>query len=97
MAYLAKALVVFPGGFGTLDELLELLTLIQTGKIKKSIPVVLFGSEFWSKVINWDYLVQMGTIQKDDLDLFFITDSVSKAFEYITKKITAADFRGPNF
>jgi uncharacterized protein (TIGR00730 family) len=97
MAYLAKAMVVFPGGFGTLDELLELLTLIQTGKIKKSIPIVLFGSEFWSNVINWDYLVKIGTIQKEDLDLFFISDSVNKAFDYITNKITVANFRGPNF
>ncbi|NOZ03289.1 MAG: TIGR00730 family Rossman fold protein [FCB group bacterium] len=97
MAYLAKALVAFPGGFGTLDELMEILTLLQTGKIKKRIPIVLFGSEYWNQVINWDYLVKIGTIDKEDMDLFKICDDVREAFNYITKEITKAKFKGPNF
>jgi uncharacterized protein (TIGR00730 family) len=97
MAYLAKALVVFPGGFGTLDELMELLTLMQTKKIKKRIPVVLYGEEFWSKVVNWEYLVSIGTIEKRDLNLFRIINSVNDAFHYITEEIAKADFKGPNF
>jgi uncharacterized protein (TIGR00730 family) len=93
----ARALVVFPGGFGTLDELMELLTLIQTKKIKKRIPVVLYGEEFWSKVVNWEYLVSIGTIEKRDLNLFRIINSVNDAFHYITEEIAKADFKGPNF
>ena len=96
MAYLAKALVVFPGGFGTLDELMEILTLIQTKKIKKSIPIVLYGKEFWDNVVNWDYLLKAGTISKKDLDLFTICDSVEDAFMFLTTKITGTH-TGPNF
>ena len=65
-AYLAKAMVVFPGGFGTFDELFELLTLIQTGKIGKSLPVVLYGREFWDEVFNLDALVEWGLVRKRD-------------------------------
>jgi hypothetical protein len=97
MAYLAKALVVFPGGFGTLDELMELLTLLQTRKIKKRIPIVLFGSEYWKQVINWDYLVKIGAIDRKDLKLFKIYDSVDDAFEYLTDEISKSQFKGPNF
>ena len=96
MAYLAKALVVFPGGFGTLDELMEILTLIQTKKIKKSIPIVLYGKEFWENVVHWDYLLKAGTISKKDLDLFTICDSVEDAFTFLTSKITGTH-TGPNF
>ena len=96
MAYLAKALVVFPGGFGTLDELMEILTLIQTKKIKKSIPIVLYGKEFWENVVNWNYLLKAGTISKKDLDLFTICDSVEDTFSFLTTKITGAH-TGPNF
>ena len=96
MAYLAKALVVFPGGFGTLDELMEILTLIQTKKIKKSIPIVLYGKEFWENVVNWNYLLKAGTISKKDLDLFTICDSVEDAFSFLTTKITGTH-TGPNF
>ncbi len=70
-SYLAKALVIMPGGFGTLDEFFEVLTLIQTGKIKKNLPIVLFGKEYWNKLINFETLVEFGTINKEDLDLFF--------------------------
>lgn len=96
MAYLAKALVVFPGGFGTLDELMEILTLIQTKKIKKSIPIVLYGKEFWENVVNWNYLLKAGTISKKDLDLFTICDSVEDTFSFLTTKITGTH-TGPNF
>ena len=96
MAYLAKALVVFPGGFGTLDELMEILTLIQTKKIKKSIPIVLYGKNFWDNTINWKYLIKAGTVSKKDLDLFTICDSVEDAFTFLTTKITGTH-TGPNF
>jgi uncharacterized protein (TIGR00730 family) len=86
-AYLAKAMVIMPGGYGTLDELMEILTLIQTGKIKKRMPIVLFGAEFWNQVIDFDKLVEFGTINASDLDLFLRTDSVDEAFEYITGQL----------
>ena len=95
--YLAKALVVFPGGFGTLDELMELLTLIQTGKIIKKIPIVLYDSTFWNNVVNWDYLVEAGTISKSDLSLFETCDTVDEAYKYLTKHITKHQLKGPNF
>jgi uncharacterized protein (TIGR00730 family) len=86
-AYLAKAIVVMPGGYGTLDELMETLTLVQTGKIKKRMPIVLFGAEFWNQVIDFDKLVEFGTVSESDLDLFLRTDSVDEAFEYITGQL----------
>ena len=85
--YLAKAVVVMPGGFGTLDELFELLTLVQTQKIKKKMPIVLFGSHYWSEVINVEALARYGTISPEDLDLFFRTDSVDEAYDYITEQL----------
>jgi len=78
----AKALVAFPGGFGTLDELFEVLTLVQTGKSKR-VPIVLFGSDFWTRVINFDVLVEEGTISAKDLALFHITDDPQDAWDYI--------------
>ena len=95
--YLAKALVVWPGGFGTLDELMELLTLIQTKKIKKRLPIVLYGTEFWNSVVNWDYLIECGTISEEDLKLFFISDSVEDAYNYIVRFIEEYKLKGPNF
>ena len=86
-SYLSKALVIMPGGFGTLDEFFEILTLIQTGKIKKSLPIVLFGKEYWNQLINFETLVEYGTINRKDLDLFFLTSSVDDAFEYITSSL----------
>ncbi|MGM0561576.1 MAG: LOG family protein [Pseudomonadota bacterium] len=82
--YLAKAVIAMPGGFGTLDELFELLTLVQTNKMKKQIPIVLFGSEFWDEVFNLETMVRHGTINKEDLNLFYRTDSVDAAYDYIT-------------
>ena len=83
-AYLAKAVVVFPGGFGTLDELFELLTLRQTQKMRKHLPVVLYGSAYWQEVINFDALIQHGMINPDDVQIFHVTDSVDDAFTYLT-------------
>ena len=96
-AYLAKAVVVMPGGFGTLDELFELLTLIQTRKIRKHLPVVLYGSRYWADIIDLKALERYGTIDAADLDLFFRTDSVDEAFDYITEqlKVYAMETPGP--
>ncbi|MEP3073456.1 LOG family protein [Maricaulis sp.] len=85
--YLAKALVLMPGGFGTMDELFETLTLLQTGKIKKRVPVVLFGTEYWDRVMNLETMVEFGTIDAKDLDLIYRTDSVDDAFAYITREL----------
>jgi uncharacterized protein (TIGR00730 family) len=78
--YLAKALVVFPGGFGTMDELFELLTLVQTGKIHKTLCVVMFGSEYWDEVLNFDRMVDWGVVSPEDLNLFHKVDDVETAF-----------------
>ena len=95
--YLAKALIVWPGGFGTLDELMELLTLIQTEKIKKRLPIVLYGKEFWEKVVNWDYLVDIGTISPEDLNLFYISNDIDDTFNYVTSFIMKKQLKVPNF
>lgn len=87
-AYLAKAVVMFPGGFGTLDELFEILTLLQTRKIRKRLPVVLYGSEFWDRIVDFDALVEIGTISADDLDLFYRCDNVDDAYSYIVRELT---------
>ncbi len=87
--YLAKAIVVFPGGFGTLDELFEVLTLIQTGKLKKRMPVVLYGRPFWDDVIDFDAMVRHGTITEGDLNLFRITESLDEAFDFLTAQLKA--------
>lgn len=85
--YPAKALVVFPGGFGTMDELFEVLTLIQTKMPRKAMPVILFGKEFWDEVINFDSLVRWGVVSPQDLEIFYKTDSIDDAFEYLTSKL----------
>jgi uncharacterized protein (TIGR00730 family) len=78
-AHLARALVVFPGGFGTLDELMEILTLQQTGKLERRIPVLLYGSAYWNEVVRFDALVRHGTIAREDLDLFTFVDDPAAA------------------
>jgi uncharacterized protein (TIGR00730 family) len=88
--YLAKALVVFPGGFGTMDELFETLTLIQTSKLQKTLPVILYGADFWNNVINFETFLEFGTISRKDLDLFKIVDSVEEAKAYIVDCLTKA-------
>jgi uncharacterized protein (TIGR00730 family) len=82
--YLAKALVIFPGGFGTLDEFFEVLTLIQTRKPRKTMPVVLYGNEYWNDVINFDALVRWGTVSSEELQIFHKSDSVEDSYEYLT-------------
>lgn len=89
--YLAKAMIVFPGGFGTMDELFELLTLRQTGKIKKPMPTVLYGREYWDQVFNFEALLEWGTISEKDLDLFHVSDSVDDAFTYLTTALASGD------
>jgi uncharacterized protein (TIGR00730 family) len=86
-AYLAKAVIVFPGGYGTLDELFELLTLVQTRKMTKHMPIVLFGTEYWRQVIDFDALVHHGTISPQDVDLVYRTDSVDDAYEWIVRQL----------
>lgn len=78
----AKALVAFPGGYGTLDELFEALTLVQTKKVDR-LPIILFGENYWRNVINFDYLVQEGTIDPDDVNLFVYADKAVDAWNYI--------------
>ena len=86
--YLAKALIVFPGGFGTMDELFELLTLVQTQKSKKYMPIIIYGSDYWNEVFNFKAMVKWGTISREDLSLFHFFDDVDKAFDYLTKELT---------
>jgi uncharacterized protein (TIGR00730 family) len=87
-AYLAKAVIVFPGGFGTLDELMEVVTLVQTGKMTKPMPIVLFGNDYWNDVINFDALVKHGTIDADDVKIMHRTDSVDDAYEWLVPLLT---------
>jgi uncharacterized protein (TIGR00730 family) len=101
-AYLSKALVVFPGGFGTLDEMFEILTLTQTKKLAKKMTVVVYGSEYWKKVFNLDVLVDTGAISPKDIELFQFADTPEQAFEllrrgltenYLAAEVAAADAR----
>ena len=87
-AYLAKALVVFPGGFGTLDEMFEVLTLAQTRKLAKQITVVIYGSDYWKHVINLDLLAEKGAIATSDLDLFQFADTPEDAFAILKAGLT---------
>jgi uncharacterized protein (TIGR00730 family) len=87
-AYLAKALVVFPGGFGTLDEMFEILTLAQTHKLAKKITVLVYGSEYWKRVLNIDALVNSGAISPGDLELFQFVDTPEQAFELLKQGLT---------
>ena len=88
-AYLSKALVVFPGGFGTLDEMFEILTLAQTSKLAKKITVVIYGSDYWKKVFNLDALVDTGAISPKDIELFQFADTPEQAFELLRQGLTA--------
>jgi uncharacterized protein (TIGR00730 family) len=83
-SYLAKAFVIMPGGFGTLDEFMEIVTLIQTQKIKKRCAIVLYGSEYWDSILSLGPMVDWGTVSPEDLELFHRSDSVDDAFGYIT-------------
>jgi len=84
-AYLAKCLIVFPGGFGTMDEMFEILTLLQTGKIKKKMLLVVYDERYWKTMINFEGLIQHGVITKEDMAHFAFCNNVDEAFDQITK------------
>ena len=86
-AYLSKALIIFPGGFGTMDELFEILTLVQTEKIKKKLAVIIYDRKYWEKIINFDALVDMGMISRSDLNLLTMCDSLDEAYDKIIKHL----------
>ena len=86
--YLAKAVVLFPGGFGTLDELFEILTLVQTRKMRKRMPIVLFGTDYWDEIVNFDALLKYGMISPGDLELYRRTNSVEEAYELVIRGLT---------
>lgn len=94
--YLAKALVAFPGGFGTFDELFEMLTLVQTGKTKKRIPVLLFGSAFWKSVLNVEVFHEWGMVSPEDRDLYRHVDSVEEARDLLISIITEQYLKSDN-
>jgi hypothetical protein len=87
-AYMSKALVVFPGGFGTIDEMFELLTLAQTRKLAKKMTVVIYGSSYWKQVVNLDLLVDKGAISPKDRELFQMVDTPEEAFEILKDGLT---------
>ncbi len=87
-AYLSKALIVFPGGFGTFDELFEILTLAQTEKLAKKIIVLMYGGDYWNKVINFQALVDSAVISPKDLDLFYIVNSPEEGFKCLKETLT---------
>ena len=86
--YLAKALIVFPGGFGTLDEFMEVITLMQTQKIKKNMKVIIYDEKFWKSIINFDKLVEFGTVSKKDFKLFDFSNSIDDVFDKVTNHFT---------
>jgi hypothetical protein len=94
-AYLAKALVVFPGGFGTLDELFEILTLAQTEKLAKKITVLIYGKQYWSRVLNLEALADAGAISPQDVQLFHYVDSPEEGFELLRESLTANHLNVP--
>lgn len=94
-AYLAKALVIFPGGFGTLDELFEILTLAQTQKLAKKMLVVIYGSEYWNRLINFQAMIDAGTIADEDLGLFKMVDSPEEGFEFLRDGLTKTHLGPP--
>jgi uncharacterized protein (TIGR00730 family) len=85
--YLAKALVVFPGGFGTMDELWEVLTLIQTKKVQKKMPIIIYGEKYWKQIINFDAMVENLVIGEKDLNLLHFSNNPQEAFEFLSKKL----------
>jgi len=94
-AYLAKALVIFPGGFGTLDELFEILTLVQTDKLSKKIEVVLYGSDYWTHVLDLKPMAEWGAIAEKDLDLMSYADTPSDAFELLKAHLVTHHLEPP--
>jgi uncharacterized protein (TIGR00730 family) len=94
-AYLAKALVIFPGGFGTIDELFEILTLAQTDKLAKKILVVIYGREYWNRIMNFQAFVDAGTVSPEDLNLFKFVDTPEDAFSFLREGLTQYHLGGP--
>jgi uncharacterized protein (TIGR00730 family) len=90
---LARAMVMFPGGFGTIDEMMEILTLIQTRKATKHLPMILYGQEYWEKVLNFKEMLKYRTISKEDLKLFTYANSPKEAFEYLRSNLTKYHLR----
>ena len=93
MTFASEAYIYFPGGFGTLDEFFEIVTLIQTKKIER-IPVVLFGSEFWNPLLSWmekDLIKKFKTIDKEDMDIFKVFDSVDEAIKFVLKNVDCSN------
>lgn len=88
-AQMAKALIVFPGGFGTMDELWEMLTLMQTGKLSSHHLILIYGRKYWDKVLNWRYMVRSGTINEREYDLLQFADTVDEAFERVRAEMEA--------
>jgi hypothetical protein len=86
--FLARAVVIFPGGFGTLDELFELLTLVQTRKVKKHLPIVVYGRAFWEELLDLGVLTRWGLVDEEDLGLFRVFDDVDVAFEFLRQELT---------
>ena len=86
--YLAKALVIFPGGFGTMDEMFELLTIIQTEKTTKYMPIILYGSAYWKEIVNFEAMERWGMIDSGDVSLFRFCDSVDDAFSYLQAELS---------
>ena len=93
-AYLAKALVIFPGGFGTMDELFEILTLAQTQKLAKKILVIIYGSEYWKRIFNVDALIEAGTVAPEDRDLYRYADTPEQAFQMLRDGLTKFHLQG---
>jgi uncharacterized protein (TIGR00730 family) len=96
-AHLARALIVFPGGFGTLDELTEILTLAQTRKLAHPIPVLLYGTQYWKEILNFDALVRHGMIAAEDLQLFEFADDPPTAFDLLTRALAKEAGSQPAF
>jgi uncharacterized protein (TIGR00730 family) len=94
-AYLAKALVVFPGGFGTCDELFELLTLAQTGKLAKKMTVIVYGRDYWDRVLNFKAMSDWGAISPKDLNLFHYADTPREGFEILKENLTRFHLEQP--
>jgi uncharacterized protein (TIGR00730 family) len=89
--YLAKAVVIFPGGFGTMDELFEVITLIQTKKVTKQLPIVIYGKEYWDQILNFDAMADWGTISTEDKQLLYFSDDVEDAYQYLILHIDGKD------
>jgi uncharacterized protein (TIGR00730 family) len=93
-AYLSKALIVFPGGFGTMDELFEILTLVQTEKIRKKLCLVIYDEKYWRRIINFDALIECGVISKEDLNLFHFCGDVESAYKIVTSHLEKHFIKG---